>query len=117
MKLKRSLLLYRWAFSLSPIKPYQVSLCELFWRVVLFTPFTWGVLILLVGISLFGTFVLPIMVFGWWGLLLALVLGLLIWAVLAQRWDNREQREKSLLLSYIKAKKARWCPIITVERD
>src|SRR3990167_3796500 len=50
MKLKRSLLLYRWAFSLSPIKPYQVSLCELFWRVVLFTPFTWGVLILLVGI-------------------------------------------------------------------
>ena len=125
MKLKRSSWLYRWAFSMSAIKPRQVSLCSLFWRVVLFTPIAWGLLIGAIGVVLVMLFVMPTIQLGWWGFLLTpsilLALWLAVWLFIRINTlmyrASLGVKEDGLLLSYIKAKKARWCPIITVERD
>ena len=120
MEIKRSSLVYRWAFLLDPARPHKVSLCYLFWSVVLFTPLK---LCFIIGVAfgiLFGSLIFPVMKLGWAGLLIAPTIILLVYigVKINRHMANRDldgPREPGLVRSYLKAKKDRFCPIITVK--
>ena len=103
MKLSRKSWLFRWAYQADVWRPAkQVNLCSLFWRAFCLMPLAYAALALVVGVGLYGLLWRSFVMYGWLGLLIipTFVLGICFF-VLVSNW--------------VRAKKDRYCPIITLE--
>ena len=125
MQINRNGWLYRWAYFFVEDwnRPDQANLCPFFWRVVLIVPLGWLAILGILSLILTLLFAVPAHELGWKGLLitpsLLVALGAILWsASKIQRWDISTQlkvvRGPNILVEYIKAKKAKFCPRIDV---
>ena len=125
MQINRTSWLYRWAYFFAPAwyRTNQVNLCPFFWRVVLVVPLIWLTILGTLSLILFALFIIPVQVLGWEGLLIApsiLVAASFILRSISKiqerylRSQPKVFREPNILVEYIKAKKAKFCPRIDI---
>jgi hypothetical protein len=115
MNLKRDSRLVRWAFLDDFNIPYSVSLCVLFWRVVL------RVSVGMLAISLLGLFIYELLTNPMMRLGLGVTLGIVILiggsaalVIRIQESSIRVTVKNSWIGQYAKARKEKICPIITL---
>ena len=121
MKISHRSLVVRYAYSLdSMLCPGErVTICELFWKMVT-TTLKWMVIVVILGTCVFALFVVPVIEWGWWGLLATPSVVACLW--LCSQLHNHlylrrfadYPRPPGIIRSYIRAKKERWCPIVEV---
>jgi hypothetical protein len=113
MKIRRSSLLFKWAYLFEPHNaPYRgVSICPFFWRVVLFSPLK--ILIPLGTIALLGYGV--IFATGAVLTVVGLAVGIMA-AIAALFWLFDDSRiNPGLVVAFYRARKENLCPTIKLE--
>ena len=121
MKISHRSWAIRYAYGMdSMLRPGErVFICELFWKMVT-TTLGWGLILLILGMIAFTFLVLPVVRWGWGGLLVAptivacLLVGNWLHSYLMQRRFEDYPRQPGIIRQYIRAKKERWCPIVEV---
>lgn len=123
MWIRRESWILRYVYSLSSGRFYDntINLCSLFWQLVAVT-MGWGAIICLVSLLICALFVVPIIELGWWGLLLTPgIAGLAIGCASVTKYVSSKrlkplsrERQPSIIVAFIKAKKERLCPIVEI---
>jgi hypothetical protein len=129
MVVARDSRLVRWAYFLESRKPYQTSLCALFWRTVLWTPMKVCAMVGGLGMILFVLFKGLLLAFahaavlGKFAVVGVIVAGIGIWLFKPKRSgeDARAKRvatravdaiENSIIVQGAMAVKSKICPLI-----
>lgn len=120
MKLNRKSKLIRWAYRDFPpftwvdwddYIPDQTSICPLFWRTVLLTPF---MCVGFLGLSIFAVLYLSVVM----PFILAFEGIKWCWSKVNRRESTIDEPSKiNLITEYIKAKKSKVCPMVEIVRE
>lgn len=121
MIIKRNSKLIRWAYLFNDDVPCYTSLCPLFWRVVLVTPFKVVIFLAIIGAVVGGFCILIKTSVVRWDITFPVLGGILFIVYVIHTWklshSEDEEEKPSLIKEYAKSVKNKVCPIVEIQSE